>query len=201
MLEQGAIFLPERQKDSRIHYEADLAPSCSPAALWTDLFAILCAASEIEAQISYEADLASSCSPAALWTEYFAAGCTAAEKQLDFLREGLAPSCSPAAQIPYGMHRTAEGAGENVTFPPHPPNTARHLPLKEKALLVRPICLHNSSLHNFVYATIKRIPYPSQYAVLCYIFIHFEPLLLCQINLHNLVDIITIFRTAVRSLP
>lgn len=26
MLEQGAIFLSERQKDSRIHYEADLAP-------------------------------------------------------------------------------------------------------------------------------------------------------------------------------
>ena len=168
MLEQGAIFLSERQKDSRIHYEADLAPSCSPAALWT---------------------------------EYFAAGCTAAEKQLDFLREGLAPSCSPAAQIPYGMHRTAEGAGENVTFPPHPPNTARHLPLKEKALLVRPICLHNFSLHNFVYATIKRIPYPSQYALLCYIFIHFESLLLCQINLHNSVYIITIFRAAVRSLP
>ena len=108
MLEQGAIFLSERQKDSRIHYEA-----------------------------------------------------------------GLAPSCSPAAQIPYGMHRTAEGAGENATFPPHPPNTARHLPLKGKALLVRPICLHNFSLHNFVYATIKRIPYPSQYAVLFYIFIHF----------------------------
>ena len=114
---------------------------------------------------------------------------------------GLAPSCSPAAQIPYGTHRTAEGAGENITFPPHPPNTARHLPLKGKALLVRPICLHNSSLHNFVYATIKRIPYPSQYAVLCYIFIHFDPLLLFQINLHNSVDIITIFRTAVRSLP
>ncbi len=173
MLEQGAIFLSERQKDSRIHYKAGLAPSCSPAALWT---------------------------------EYFAAGCTAAEKQLDFLREGLAPSCSPAAQIPYGMHRTAEGAGENVTFPPHPPpphppNTARHLSLKGKALLVRPICLHNYSLHNFVYAAIKRIPYPSQYAVLCYIFIHFEPLLLCQINSHNSVDIITIFRTAVRSLP
>lgn len=171
MLEQGAIFLSERQKDSRIHYEADLTPSCSPAALWT---------------------------------EYFAAGCTAAEKQLDFLREGLAPSCSPAAQIPYGMHRTAEGAGENGTFPPHPPDTARHLPLKGKALLVRPIYLHNSSLHNFVYATIKRIqrtPYPSQYAVLCCIFIHFESLLLCQINLHNSVDIITIFRTAVRSLP
>lgn len=163
MLEQGAIFLSERQKDSRIHYEADLTPSCSPAALWT---------------------------------EYFAAGCTASEKQLDFLREGLAPSCSPAAQIPYGMHRTAEDAGENVTSPPHPPNTARHLPLKGKALLVRPICLHN-----FVYATIKRIPYPSQYAVPYYIFIHFEPLLLCQINLHNSVDIITIFRTAVRSLP
>ena len=108
----------------------------------------------------------------------------------------LAPSCSPAAQIPYGMHRTTEGAGENATFPPHPPNTARHLPLKGKALLVRPICLHN-----FVYAAIKRISYPSQYAVLCYIFIHFEPLLLCQINLHNSVDIITIFRTAVRSLP
>ena len=105
----------------------------------------------------------------------------------------LPPSCSPAAQIPYGMHRTAEGAGENVTFPPHPPNTARHLPLKGKALLVRPICLHNFSLHNFVYATIKRIPYPSQYAVLCYIFIHFKSLLLCQINLHNSVDIITIF--------
>lgn len=100
-----------------------------------------------------------------------------------------------------GMHRTAEGAGENVTFPPHPPNTARHLSLKGKALLVRPICLHNYSLHNFVYAAIKRIPYPSQYAVLCYIFIHFEPLLLCQINSHNSVDIITIFRTAVRSLP
>ena len=114
---------------------------------------------------------------------------------------GLAPSCSPAAQIPYGTHRTAEGAGENITFPPHPPNTARHLPLKGKALLVRPIYLHNSSLHNFVYATIKRIPYPSRYAVLCYIFIHFDSLLLCQINLHNSVDIITIFRTAVRSLP
>ena len=126
---------------------------------------------------------------------------TAAEKQLDFLREGLAPSCSPAAQIPYGMHRTAEDAGENGTSPPHLPNTARHLPLKGKALLVRPICLHDSSLHNFVYATIKRIPYPSQYAVPYYIFIHFEPLLLCQINLHNSVDIITIFRTAVRSLP
>lgn len=113
----------------------------------------------------------------------------------------LPPRAPPAAQIPYGMHRTAEGAGENVTFPPHPPNTARHLSLKGKALLVRPICLHNSSLHNFVYAAIKRIPYPSQYAVLCYIFIHFEPLLLCQMNLHNSVDIITIFRTAVRSLP
>ena len=100
MLEQGAIFLSERQKDSRIHYEAGLAPSCSPAALWT---------------------------------EYFAAGCTASEKQLDFLREGLAPSCSPAAQISYGMHRTAEDAGENVTSPPHPPNTARHFPLKGKA--------------------------------------------------------------------
>lgn len=144
---------------------------------------------------------APACSHAALWTGCFAVGYATAEKQLDFLREDLAPSCSPAAQIPYGMHRTAEGAGENVTFPPHPPNTARHLSLKGKALLVRPICLHNSSLHNFVYATIKRIPSPSQYAVLCYIFIHFEPLLLCQINLHNSVDIITIFRTAVRSLP
>ena len=101
----------------------------------------------------------------------------------------------------YLMECTAEGAGENATFPPHPPNTARHLPLKGKALLVRPICLHNSSLHNFVYATIKRIPYPSQYALLCYIFIHFESLLLCQINLHNSVDIIIIFRAAVRSLP
>lgn len=160
-----------------------------------------CLKGKKDSRIHYEADLAPSCSPAALWTEYFAAGCTRPKTAQLFSQRGLAPSCSPAAQIPYGMHRTAEGAGENVTFPPHPPNTARHLPLKGKALLVRPICLHNSSLHNFVYATIKRIPYPSQYAVLCYIFIHFEPLLLCQINLHNLVDIITIFRTAVRSLP
>ena len=103
---------------------------------------------------------------------------------------GLAPSRSPAIVPTCAMPKT-----------PHPPNQVRHLPLKGKALLVRPICLHNSSLHNFVYAAIKRIPYPSQYAVLCYIFVHFEPLLLCQINSHNSVDIIKVHHTTARSPP
>lgn len=153
MLEQGAIFLPKRQKDSPISYEAGLAPSRSPAALWTGGFAVVGAAAKKQPD-SFRGGSCPSRSPAALWTGGFAIVGAAAKKQPDSLRGGPCPSCSPAIVPTCAMPKT-----------PHPPNQVRHLLLEEMALLPRPSCLHNSCLHNlrYVMANKHRIRHYAQH--------------------------------------
>ena len=70
---------------------------------------------------------------------------------------GLAASCSPAIVPTCAMPKT-----------PHPPNQVRHHLLEEMALLPRPSCLHNSSLHKlrYVMANKHRILHCAQHCAI-----------------------------------